>query len=105
MSARDATPAGTTVRLDDLQSLPPTLDIETAAALLGIGRTLAYQLAKEGRFPCRVLRVGRRYLIPTGGLIRLLGPPASVQEPAADLIPVSLTGHDSSRAPASEEPS
>ncbi len=73
MTANDAVPNGTSVRLEDLQTLPPTLDIETAAAVLGIGPTLAYQLAKQDRSPCRVLRVGRRYLIPTAGLIRLLG--------------------------------
>ncbi len=82
MSANDAAPAGAGIRLDDLQALPPTLDIETAAAIVGIGRTLAYQLAKQGRFPCRVLRVGRRYLVPTAGLIRLLGTPAATEDRA-----------------------
>lgn len=64
------------VRLGDLQNLPPTIDVEAAAAILGIGRTLAYQLAKKNRFPCRILRVGRRYLVPTADLIRVLGTPA-----------------------------
>jgi excisionase family DNA binding protein len=59
-------------RLADLSTLPATVDIETAASILGIGRTLAYQLAKQGEFPCRILRVGRRYLVPTAALIDLL---------------------------------
>ena len=75
MSANDAAPASTGLRLSDLQALPPTIDVETAAAILGIGRTLAYQLAKQDRFPCRVLRIGRRYLVPTAELVRLLGTP------------------------------
>jgi hypothetical protein len=29
-------------------------------AIIGIGRTKAYQLAKEGAFPVTVLRIGRR---------------------------------------------
>jgi predicted DNA-binding transcriptional regulator AlpA len=60
-------------RLADLRSLPPTIDIETAAKVIGIGRTLAYELAKSNQFPCPVLRVGRRYVVPTSGLVRLLG--------------------------------
>ncbi|HVQ94758.1 MAG TPA: hypothetical protein VMU51_27225 [Mycobacteriales bacterium] len=39
-----------TVRLADLRTLPPTIDVETAAGILGIGRTLAYQLAKADEF-------------------------------------------------------
>ena len=56
----------------DLLALPPTIDLVTAARALGCGRTLAYELARRGRFPCRVLRVGNRYLIPTADLLRTL---------------------------------
>jgi len=61
--------------LEDLDDLPPTVDVETAARILGCGRTLAYQLVRRGEFPCRVLRLGRRYLIPTSELRNLLGAP------------------------------
>jgi hypothetical protein len=57
----------------DLLALPPTVDLVTAARALGCGRTLAYDLARRGRFPCRVLRLGNRYLIPTADLLRTLG--------------------------------
>ena len=57
----------------DLLALPPTIDLVTAARALGCGRTLAYELARRGRFPCRVLRLGNRYLIPTADLLRTLG--------------------------------
>jgi excisionase family DNA binding protein len=49
------------------------VDIETAARILGCGRTLAYDLVKRGEFPCRVLRLGKRYLVPTAALLETLG--------------------------------
>ena len=57
----------------DLLALPPTVDLVTAARALGCGRTLAYDLARRGQFPCRVLRLGNRYLVPTAELLRTLG--------------------------------
>jgi excisionase family DNA binding protein len=57
----------------DLAALPPTIDVETAADILGIGRTLAYQLARAGEFPCRIIKAGRRYRVPTAELRRVLG--------------------------------
>jgi predicted DNA-binding transcriptional regulator AlpA len=40
---------------------------------LGLGRTKAYELAKAGEFPCRVIRAGRRYHVPTAEILRLVG--------------------------------
>jgi excisionase family DNA binding protein len=45
----------------------------TAARLLGIGRTKAYELARHGEFPCLVIRVGDLYRVSTADLLRLLG--------------------------------
>ena len=50
-----------------------TCSVEEAGLALGIGRSLSYQLAKAGRFPVRVLRIGRLYRIPIAELDRLLG--------------------------------
>ena len=61
------------VRVADLGDLPAVIDVVTAGQILGIGRTKAYRLAKQGRFPCRVLRVGRSYLVPTCEVWALLG--------------------------------
>lgn len=58
---------------EDYQALPPALDIPEAARLLNIGRTLAYELAKRGEFPVRLLRLGNRYRVPTADLLALLG--------------------------------
>jgi hypothetical protein len=49
-----------------------TTGIETAAAILGIGRTKAYELARAGTFPVRVLRIGRRYVVPVPAILQLL---------------------------------
>ncbi len=58
--------------LADLARLPPTVNVETAARVMGIGRSLAYELVRSGAFPCTVLHVGNRYLIPTASLLRIL---------------------------------
>jgi len=56
-----------------------TVDLMTAARALGLGRTRAYELARCGRFPCRVIRIGETYRIPTAGLLELLG--VTAEEP------------------------
>lgn len=57
----------------DLRALPPALDLVTAAKALGIGRTTAYSLARRDEFPCRLIKVGSQYKVPTAELLRLLG--------------------------------
>ncbi len=65
----------------ELRSLPVTIDLVTAGRAFGIGRTKAYQLARTGDFPCRVLQVGQSYRVSTADLQATLGfspqPPAS----------------------------
>jgi hypothetical protein len=50
-----------------------TTDLATAGAIIGIGRTLTFQLAGAGEFPVRVLRLGRRAVVPTQDLLKYLG--------------------------------
>lgn len=50
-----------------------TVDLMTAAGALGLGRTKAYELARQDKFPCPVIRIGENYRIPTAGLLELLG--------------------------------
>lgn len=52
---------------------PHTLTIRQAASMLGISRSLAYELVKNGNFPVPVLRLGRRMVVPRAALLRLLG--------------------------------
>ena len=59
--------------LAELLALPAVTDLVTAGSALGIGRTKSYELARAGRFPCRIIRVGTSYRVPTTGLLALLG--------------------------------
>jgi excisionase family DNA binding protein len=52
-------------------NLPPTLTVEQAAKLLGVGRNQTYEAAAKGELPA--MRIGRRWVIPTLRLLRLLG--------------------------------
>jgi len=54
-------------------ALPPVIDVETAGRLLGLGRSAAYQLVKDGAWPTPVLRLGRRWRVMTAPLLALLG--------------------------------
>jgi hypothetical protein len=58
---------------DELLALPTTVSVETAARAIGLGRTRAYELARRGQFPCKVVRIGASYRVVTADLRRLLG--------------------------------
>jgi hypothetical protein len=62
-----------TMRREDLLALPAVVDLTTAAGVLGIGRTCAYELVRTGAWPTPVLRIGRLIRIPTAPLLDLLG--------------------------------
>lgn len=53
-------------------ALPPMLTVPQAAQVLGIGRTLAYELVRTNAWPTPVLRAGRLIKIPTAPLLQLL---------------------------------
>jgi excisionase family DNA binding protein len=59
------------VNLDDIADRP-TISVEKAAQVLGIGRGHAYELARRGELP-GVLRLGRRYRVATHRLLEALG--------------------------------
>jgi len=61
--------------LAELLALPAVTDLVTAGKALGLGRTRSYQLAQAGEFPCRLIRVGKTYQVPTAELLTLLGIP------------------------------
>jgi hypothetical protein len=58
--------------IDQLREVP-SVDLMSAALVLGIGRTKAYEMARRQAFPCKVIRIGESYCIPTPGLLNLLG--------------------------------
>jgi hypothetical protein len=64
-----------------------SVDLMTAALALGLGRTKAYDLARRDQFPCRVIRIGETYRVPTAGLLELLG--VTAEEPRSHTPAVS----------------
>ncbi|WP_100446375.1 helix-turn-helix domain-containing protein [Glycomyces xiaoerkulensis] len=59
--------------VERVKALGVMTNVETAAQILGIGRTVAYRLAKEGDFPVQVLRIGHSYRVPVLRLLEVLG--------------------------------
>jgi excisionase family DNA binding protein len=55
----------------DTVTLRATITVEEAAALLGIGRTAAYEAARRGQLPTR--RLGRRLVVPVPAFLDWLG--------------------------------
>jgi hypothetical protein len=53
--------------IEAVRGLGLNTDVETAGAILGIGRTKAYELAKTGDFVV-VIKVGRHYLVSVPAL-------------------------------------
>lgn len=61
-----------------VEDTPATISVEEAAARLGIGRQLAYRLARSAELP-GVLRLGSRYRVSVARLDAALG-----QAPASE---------------------
>lgn len=78
------------MRLQDLRDLPPTVSVEQAAAILGVGRGTAFNMAREflaTGYGLPVLKFGRRLLVPVPRLLALLG----VEEGERAEVPSSST--------------
>jgi hypothetical protein len=58
--------------LNELRNGPPAISPVTAAAAIGVDRTKAYELARQGQLPVTVTRVGATYRVPVAGLLRFL---------------------------------
>src|SRR5437588_224169 len=72
----------------ELFQLPATVDITTAAHAFGFSVGTAYKLARRKAFPCRILRPGWRYRIPTMDMLRALG----IDSPPVDPDDVATGG-------------
>lgn len=64
--------------MEDLLSLPPTIPVQRASKILGIGRNRTYELIKAGRYPVRVLDIGGRFRVSRFDLLAYLGVGQSV---------------------------
>lgn len=58
---------------EQVRALPPVVDVPTAAAILGIGRTAAYELIRIGQWPTPILRLGKLIRVPSAPLLDLVG--------------------------------
>ena len=57
----------------ELAALPAVLDVDTAAKVVGVSRTAAYELIRTDAWPTPFFRLGRLIRIPTAPLLSLLG--------------------------------
>jgi len=66
---------GATMQLtqEQVRALPAVVDVPTAASILGLGRTAAYELIRTKRWPTPVLHLGKLIRIPTAPLLELVG--------------------------------
>jgi hypothetical protein len=66
----------------ELLALPPAVDLATAGRAFGIGRTTAYELARAGKFPVKVLPVGLKFRVPRQAIWEALDvrPPAAAAQ-------------------------
>ncbi|MBB0246980.1 integrase [Streptomyces alkaliphilus] len=72
--------AGEGMTRDELLALPAAIDLDTANRALSIGRSTGYALAKRGRYPVKVLRLGNAYRVITADLLRILAIEPSTSE-------------------------
>lgn len=56
----------------DVRALPAAVPLVEAAKALGLGRTVAYALARSGQWPTPLLRLGAQWRVPRAALLRLL---------------------------------
>ncbi len=58
---------------ETVRALGVTTDLATAASVLGIGRSKAYELVHNDQFPVPLIKTGTRYVVPTAPLLAILG--------------------------------
>lgn len=69
----------------ELAALPAVLDVGTAAKIMGLSRTAAYELIRTDTWPTPVFRLGRLIRIPTAPILELLGVEAGFPKSAAQV--------------------
>lgn len=58
---------------DEALALPVTVDLLTTARALGIGRSLAYEMARADTYPIPLFKAGTRYRARRADLLAYLG--------------------------------
>jgi hypothetical protein len=70
--------------LEEVRALGLTCDVPTAGQILGISRSLAYEMVRDQTFPVRVLRFRRAARVAVPDLLRYLGVGAPTPLPAPE---------------------
>jgi hypothetical protein len=66
-------PARSVASLEEIREWGATIDLATASVrAFGISKSYGHELANRGEYPCRVLRVGRRWRVPTSAILAAL---------------------------------
>jgi predicted DNA-binding transcriptional regulator AlpA len=63
--------------LEEIRTWPATVSVEQASLAYGFSRSLGYQLARQGEFPAKVIRVGTRLVVVTADIISQLSAKAA----------------------------
>lgn len=81
----------------DMRAWPPAVPLwPHAASALGLCRSSAYDLARRGELPVRVLRLGRLVKVSTAELLSALGiAPTHEESPSAWTASGALVAHQS----------
>jgi helix-turn-helix protein len=69
----DKPKAGEVWTVERIRALGATTDLRTAAAIFGLSANTAYDLARRGRFPVEVIRVGAQYRVSVPAILTVLG--------------------------------
>lgn len=59
--------------VQEVLDLPVMVPLRTAGRALGLNESTSYRLAKESKFPVRVVAVGARFKVPRAALMDVLG--------------------------------
>ena len=70
---RDRMRKRSTMSREELDALGVSTTIPLAGRAFGLARDAAYDLHKRGQFPCPVLQVGERFVVPVAGIRAALG--------------------------------
>jgi hypothetical protein len=105
---------------EKIRALGVVTDLQTAADILDLPRSTAYDLAHAGQFPVPILRAGSRYRVPTAPLLAALGltdnqPPTPRRDgpradgprgdgPCLDPSPKARVDHPTTNPPARRPP-
>ena len=62
----------TPMTTEEILGLPAAVPLVKAGQAFGMGRTKAYELARAGQFPCRVLPLGPKFVVAKADILAAL---------------------------------